>query len=184
MRRRAFRLDLPQAVHEFPGRLLRGRNITTTPEASPATRRTAACSGQPRSLLRHPHHVPQRVLDVHSHQGRNRRVQIAFHQRDVHVLVDVILVAAKPELSVFGVDRLVVHALDRALVLQPVADEIGDGADFQGMHLGEALEVGTPRHRAVVVQIRTIMAAGEKPARRARSIPPRCVRHVSSTPPG
>ena len=43
-------------------------------------------------------------------------------------------------------------ALDRALLLQPVADQVGDRADLQLMMLRELLQVRAARHRAVVVQ--------------------------------
>ena len=129
-----------------------GRKMTTTPEGSPATRRMAARSGQPRFSLRTPTTSRSVSLMCTRTSGGSIGIQIALDERDVHVLIDVILVATQPKSAVFGVHGLIVNPLHRALVLEPIADEVRDGADLQRMRLGKALEVGAARHGAVVVQ--------------------------------
>ena len=129
-----------------------GRRITTTPESSLATRRIAARSGQPSFSLLTPDDIAQGVLDMHAHQRRQRRVQIALDQRNVHGFVDVVLVAAQVEGTVFGIHGLIVDPLDRTLVLQAVADQIRDRADLQAVSFREPFEIRAPRHGAVVVQ--------------------------------
>ena len=84
--------------------------------------------------------------------GGTDRLQIALHQRDVHVFVHVILVATKLEFPVFRIDRLIVDPLHRSLVFQPVAYEIRNGADLQAVSAREQLQIRTPRHGAVLVQ--------------------------------
>ena len=44
------------------------------------------------SFAAHADDVAQGVFDVHAHQRRQCRIQVALHQRDVHSLVDVVLV--------------------------------------------------------------------------------------------
>ena len=109
-----------------------GRRITTTPRrlrrrpgASPRAAASRAFS------LRTPTTSRSVSLMCTRTSGGRPEFKSPLHQRDVHVLVDVILVAAQPECAVLGVDRRIVDALDRALVLEPVADQIGDRADLQ-----------------------------------------------------
>jgi hypothetical protein len=48
--------------------------------------------------------------------------------------------------------RLLGDALHRTFLFQPVANQVGDGADLEIVTLRELFEVGTARHGAVVIQ--------------------------------
>ena len=62
-----------------------------------------------------------------------------------------VLVGVQPELAVLGADRALGDTLDRALVAQPVADQVGDAADPELVRVREFLELRTARHGAVLV---------------------------------
>ena len=98
----------------------------------------------------HADQITQRVGDMHAHD-RRVGLQIPVHQRQMHVAVHVILVAVEPELAVGGAHGLLGDALDRALGLQAVADQVGDGADLELVLACECFELGPARHGAVVV---------------------------------
>jgi hypothetical protein len=80
-----------------------GRRITMTPEGSAATRRIAAAQRPAELVAARTDDVAQRILDVHAHERRQRRIQLAVHHRHVHGLVHVILVAAQAKRPVLGV---------------------------------------------------------------------------------
>src|ERR1700734_4015335 len=165
------RIDLTHAVHELPRRLLGAQDD----HHARALGRDAAHRRAQRPteiLAAHSDQIAQRVLDVHTHQGRHPGIEVALHQGDVHVAMHLVLVAAQLEPAELGLDRLVVDALDRALVLQAIADEIGDGADLERMCRREPLEIGTARHGAVVVQYLDDRGGGRE-SREAREIAPR-----------
>ena len=63
-----------------------------------------------------------------------------------------IFVAVHAERAELGLDRLLGDALDRALLVEAIADQVGDRADLELVPLRERLQIRTPRHRAVVVQ--------------------------------
>ena len=88
---------------------------------------------------------------MYAHQ-RWRRAGIAAHQRHVQPAVHAIHVPAHAERPGGSLDHAVRHALDRAFLAESVADEVRNRADGEAVLEGEALELGTPRHRAVVVQ--------------------------------
>jgi hypothetical protein len=89
---------------------------------------------------------------VHAHQRHGGGARLALDQRQMHLAVDVILVADQPEAAELGDHLPLGDAFNRVFGLQPVADQVGDRADHQAVLVREALEVGTARHRAVLVQ--------------------------------
>src|SRR5688572_2802287 len=95
--------------------------------------------------------VARRVPDMYPHEWR-LRARLAAHERDMQPAVHTIHVPAHAERPGAGLDHAVGDALDRALLAEPVAYEVGDRADGETVLRGEALEVGPPCHRAVVVQ--------------------------------
>ena len=97
-------------------------------------------------------HVLQHVADVHAHQRRLGQRDRAAHHGDMDGVVDGVLVGDQPELAELGLHVGLGDALDGVLVVEPVADEIGDGADLQAVLLGEGFEVRPARHGAVVAQ--------------------------------
>src|SRR6185503_7391089 len=82
-------------------------------------------------------HVAQRVLQVHANQRHTLVAQLTGKQREMHGAVDMILVAKHAERAELGRDDLLGDALDRALLLQAIADQIGDRAHLQAMTLRE-----------------------------------------------
>ncbi len=140
--------------------------MTMTPEGSLGDAPHGRVQRPAQPLVAHSHDVAQRVVDVYAHQGRQGGIQVALDQRDVHGLVDVILIAKQLESAVFGLDAILVDALHRALVLQ--ADSGSDPRWCRSS--GRAIFANSSRsgRRAMVpssFRISTIMAAGENPAR-------------------
>ena len=70
----------------------------------------------------------------------------------MHGAIDVILVAVHAERAELGLYRLLGDALHRALLLQPIADQVGDRADLQLVKLRELFQIRTTRHGAIVVE--------------------------------
>ena len=70
----------------------------------------------------------------------------------MHGFVHVILITTEPKCAVDGIDRRIVDLLDRAFILQPVADQIRDRANYQAMSPGKVLEIRAARHGAVIIQ--------------------------------
>ena len=70
----------------------------------------------------------------------------AGDEREMHGAIDVILVAVHAELAELRLDRLLGDALDRALLLEPIADQIRDRADLELVLLRERLEIRPARH--------------------------------------
>ncbi len=69
----------------------------------------------------------------------------------MHSALHAILVGDQPKFAELGLHGLFGEALHRALVAQPIADEIGNRADLERMLAGKSLELRTPRHAAIVV---------------------------------
>jgi hypothetical protein len=95
--------------------------------------------------------VARRVPEVHAHE-RGRPARLAAHQGEVKPPVHAVHVPAHAERTGGRLDHAVSHALDRAFLAEPVADEVRDRADDEAMLPGKALELRTPRHRPIVVQ--------------------------------
>ena len=77
---------------------------------------------------------------------------VALHQRQVLAAVDVAAVDVGVELAAVAAgDRRLGDAVDERVVAQPVLDQVGDGDQLQVEARREALQVGEPRHRAVVL---------------------------------
>src|ERR1700721_751369 len=88
---------------------------------------------------------------MHTHKRSFLPVETSARQYQVHVLIDAILVGVEPKFTEIRLYRLLGDALDRALVAQAVANEIGDGADLEVVSLSERFQLRPARHRAVVV---------------------------------
>ena len=91
-------------------------------------------------------------IEMHAHQRRcaGRRVVPRTSARCTSRL-HVVLVGDSRNSPNSVSHRLLGDALDRALVAQAVADQVGDRADLEPMLRGEGLEIRAARHRAVVV---------------------------------
>ena len=76
---------------------------------------------------------------------------VTHHEGDVLAIVDQGAIAHGTELAVPGGYPGLHHALDQALLLAAIGDEVGDGADQQRMLFGEGHQLGKPGHGAVVV---------------------------------
>ena len=72
-------------------------------------------------------------------------------ERHVHLQAHAILVGIEAELAELGLHALLGETLHRALVAQPVADEIRDGADLEPVAARKLLQLRPARHAAVIV---------------------------------
>src|SRR5690606_32577454 len=70
----------------------------------------------------------------------------------VHGAVHVILVAEHAKRPELRIDGPLGDSLDQAILLETVANEIGDRADLEPVLPREFLEIGPPRHAAVFIQ--------------------------------
>ena len=95
--------------------------------------------------------IAQRVGEVHAHQRRFRSVEPAVRERQMHLEAHVVLVGVQAELAELGLHALLGDALHRALGAQPMADQVGDGADLEPVAPRELLQLRAARHAAVVV---------------------------------
>ena len=111
------------------------------------------------------------VLEVHTDERRLAAVDMPVHEREVHGAVDVILVAHEPERSGIRVDVTLGDAFDRALLLEPITDQVGDRADPETM-MPSSLSTST------------MTPAGSNPASLARSQPASVCPARVNTPPG
>src|SRR5690606_4398351 len=138
-------------AHEITGRfaIAEQHDDTVVGFRDPAHRRTQRPT---EAAAVYADHVAERILDMHPDERRLGRVQFPAHQCQMHVAAHVILVAEQTEIAEIRRHDGVGYALDRFLVLQPVADQIGDRAHLEPVGARENLELGPARHGAVVVQ--------------------------------
>ena len=97
-------------------------------------------------------HVGNGVFQMHAHHHRLIRPDLALDQGKVNRVAKVVLVSDQFEIAILCRQNGFGNALDGALVLDPVLDEIRNGADFQAMFGGEFHQIVTARHAAVFVQ--------------------------------
>jgi len=88
-------------------------------------------------------HANERVLTV---------TDVAVDDSNVLVGIDVVLVADDPPRAKVGRQTGFGDAVDEALVLQPVRDELRHGDEGEPMLLRECLELRTLRGAAVIVE--------------------------------
>ena len=136
------------------------------PFGSRAMRSSAARSVQPRAPPTARREVAQRVVQVHAHERRLRAVESRrAPARGAAPPCTRSSIAAQAELAEFRLHRCVGDALDRALVAQPIADEVRDRADRAARAPREFARApaGAPwcRRRS---GSRRCTAAGSKPA--------------------
>ena len=96
--------------------------------------------------------VMERVVDVDPDEGGCVGVDLAGDQREVDLAVGPGAESDKSELPELGGQAALGDPLDRLLVEHAVLDEIGDGPELESMALGDPFEVGSPRHRSVLVE--------------------------------
>jgi hypothetical protein len=92
------------------------RRITTTPFSSPRDPPHRVAQRPAEFRRANADHVAQGVLQVHADQRRQRRLQVPADEREVHVPVDVVLVAVHLEApnSVFTT-RVKIRSTERSL---------------------------------------------------------------------
>ncbi len=117
--------------------------------------------------------VVEDVERVHAHQHRLRPGDVAFDQRDVLGIGDLVDIDVHPERAAeAAVEQCLDAALDDAVMPAPIADQVGDRADLQSVELRELHEVRQPRHGAVVVHDLADHAGRKQPRHAARCRPP------------
>ena len=95
--------------------------------------------------------VAGEALAVHPHEDVVLAGDVAAHERHVLHAVEQALEHDRGELAVAGGDARLAHSPDQLLAVAAVADEVRDRDEVQPVLLRERLELGQPRHRAVVV---------------------------------
>ena len=88
---------------------------------------------------------------LYPHQGVVGGSGLAADQRQMRAARRTIAIREHPEFAVHGLHRRHADPFDQRLVCAAVADQIGDGADFQAMRATEFNEVRQSCHRAVIV---------------------------------
>ena len=89
---------------------------------------------------------------MHPHQGFALGGDVAAREGEMHVARGLVLEGRQAEAAVHGVDVLFADLFHQVLGGGAVLDEVADGADLEGVFLGELDEVGQARHGAVVLQ--------------------------------
>src|SRR5688572_13362149 len=150
-RRHGIAADALYGVHQIARRFVRTQDHdhAVTFLRDPLHRRAQWPSQR---AIADPDDVAERVLEMHAHQRYALAVQLARNQRQMHRAVDVVLVAEHAEFTELGRNDLLGNALHRALLLQPVADQIGDRPHLELVLPRELLQVRPPRHRAVFIE--------------------------------
>jgi hypothetical protein len=92
------------------------------------------------------------TLGVHSHEHARVRPNVTEDERDVLVLVDVIPIAEDAPGAEIGWKAGVGDAVDEALSLEAVRDELRDGDECESVFLREALELGTTGTRPILAK--------------------------------
>jgi hypothetical protein len=83
--------------------------------------------------------VPSETLRVHSHEHARIGLDVAEHESDMLVIVDIISVADDAPGPDFRRKASFGDAVDEALGLQPVRDELGDSNESEAVLLRETL---------------------------------------------
>ncbi len=180
------RNDLPARAHATVGGLTRRFRVLkndcdTGTGLGNALHRCAQrpCVG----LAAYTEQVALHVCDVHAHQGRLRAVETTVHQCGVRAPVHTIFVRVHAELAEVRLHGLLGDPLDRALVAEPVADEIGDRADLQVVLLREDFDLGATGWCRRRSSARRDTPAGFSPASLHRSTAASVWPARTSTPP-
>ena len=77
---------------------------------------------------------------------------LALDEREMRFLADPVAVGVEAQASAHRVDITLGGAGHERFGAAAVMDEIGDGADLQAVLLGEDLQIGQPRHLAVILE--------------------------------
>ena len=96
-------------------------------------------------------HVAGQALRVHADEHVLAVADLAAHQRDVRLAVELVLVGEDAERAVLGRQRRVRGALHQPLGAHPVLNQVRDRDHQQPVLLGELRQLRHARHRAVLV---------------------------------
>ena len=128
--------------------------------------------------------VPGEALAVHPDEHVVLARDVAADEGHVLDAVEQALEDHRGELAVPGGDAGLADPADQLLAVPPVADEVGDRDEVEAVRFGEGLQLGQPRHRAVVVHdLGEHTCLGSSPAIRARSTAASVCPARLSTPP-
>src|SRR3546814_13277552 len=76
-------------------------------------------------------YILQRIAQVHAYQRRRRRIEIALDHRQMHGVVDRVLIGHEAEIAELGADVRLGDALDGVLVVEAITNQIGDRAELE-----------------------------------------------------
>src|SRR3546814_1532934 len=68
-------------------------------------------------------YILQRIAQVHAYQRRRRRIEIALDHRQMHGIVDRVLIGHEAEIAELGADVRLGDALDGVLVVASIRSE-------------------------------------------------------------
>ena len=88
---------------------------------------------------------------VYAHEGFGVGLGAAFHQGEVGFAGEFVYIDVLAEIAPRGTDGAAAHFFEQGFGAAAVFDEVGDGADFKAVLLGEFGELGHACHGAVVV---------------------------------
>src|SRR3546814_6271303 len=110
------------------------------------------CSSDLEILMPDAEYSLQRIAQVHAYQRRRRRIEIAFDHRQMHGIVDRVLIGHEAEIAELGADVRLGDALDGVLVVESITNQIGDRAELETVLARELFQIRTTCHRAVLVE--------------------------------
>src|SRR5258708_2723730 len=97
-------------------------------------------------------HVARETLRVHAHERALAVADVAIHQRDVLVRVDVVAIADDAPRAILRRKPRLRNAVDEAFRLQPMRNKLRHGDERQPVLCSDFLELRTTRGAAVLVQ--------------------------------
>ena len=89
---------------------------------------------------------------MHPDQRFPGGVDVAAYQRQVDVARTPVVIGHHPERPIHGLQRAFRASFDQRFSAAAMLDQVGDGADFQAVPVGELDQVRQARHLAVILE--------------------------------
>ncbi len=113
--------------------------------------------------------IAKGAAGVHSHQRRGLHLGLPIDESQMRLRVDGGLVGDGAELAIRGLQNALGRPVNRTLVFQAVANQVGHGDELEPMTFAKLLQLRHPGHGPSSFMISQITPPGRSPARRARS---------------
>src|SRR3546814_16889135 len=98
-------------------------------------------------------YILQRIAQVHAYQRRRRRIEIALDHRQMHGIVDRVLIGHGAEIAERGADVRLGDALDGVLVVESITNQIGGRAELVPVHASEHFTLPTTARRSRLLYV-------------------------------